>query len=91
MNGVGVLVSQSAAIIPPHPVKLGGRDVEGAVVCVFHAHCGDRMVLIEPPLDTPAFRRGDGCCRLGSAAGRQIEKTIGQFYGKRVSRNQYSP
>src|SRR6266853_2683968 len=37
MNGVDVLLLQSAVIIPPHPVKLSCRNVEGAVICVFHA------------------------------------------------------
>jgi hypothetical protein len=37
MNGISVLLLQSAVISPPHPLKLSGRNVECAVICVLHA------------------------------------------------------
>src|SRR5258708_27453334 len=37
MNGVDVLLLQSAVNIPAHRLKLSCRNVEGAVICVLHA------------------------------------------------------
>lgn len=37
INSVGVLLLQSAAVIPPHPVKVRGRNVQRSVIRIDHA------------------------------------------------------